>query len=122
MNLFGERQITRKSAGFSSLVLEYQKRTGNKMTEENRKILDRINAYANEVMGDIDPQKVQVSVQLDKLRPIMETIAAEKNMSLEDFFIMYMDLQSEASCLTDKKMREELQDLNDGNGMPLLYR
>ena len=73
-------------------------------------------------MGDIDPQKVQVSVQLDKLRPIMETIAAEKNMSLEDFFIMYMDLQSEASCLTDKKMREELQDLNDGNGMPLLYR
>lgn len=92
------------------------------MTEENRKILDRINAYANEVMGDIDPQKVQVSVQLDKLRPIMETIAAEKNMSLEDFFILYMDIQSEASCLTDKKLRDELQDLNDGEGMPMLYR
>lgn len=92
------------------------------MTDENRKILERINAYAEEVMGDIDPQKVQVSVQLDKLRPIMETIAKEKGMSLEDFFILYMDLQSEASCLSDKKLRDELQDLNDGDGMPMLYR
>lgn len=92
------------------------------MTEENRKLLERINAYANEVMGDIDPQKVQVSIQLDKLRPIMETIAKEKNISLEDVFILYMDLQSEASCLTDQKMRDQLQDLNEGEGMPILYR
>lgn len=92
------------------------------MTDENRKILERINAYAETVMGNIDPQKVQVSVQLQKLRPIMETIAKEKNMSLEDFFILYMDLQSEASCLTDQKLRDELQDLNEGEGVPLLYR
>lgn len=92
------------------------------MTEENRKLLERINKYANEVMGDIDPQKVQVSIQLDKLRPIMETIAAEKNMSLEDVFILYMDLQSEATCLSDQKLRDQLQDLNDGEGMPILYR
>lgn len=92
------------------------------MTEENRIILQRINAYAEEVMGDIDPQRVQVSVQLDKLKPIMETIAAEKNMSLEDFFILYMDIQSEASCLSDQKMRDSIQDLNEGEGMPLLYR
>lgn len=92
------------------------------MTEEQKTILNRINAYAEEVMGDIDPQKVQVSVQLDKLRPIMETIAKEQNMSLEDFFILYMDIQSEASCLSDQKMRESIQDLNEGEGMPLLYR
>ena len=92
------------------------------MTEENRIILQRINAYVEEVMGDIDPQKVQVSVQLDKLKPIMETIAAEKNMSLEDFFILYMDIQREASCLSDQKMRDSIQDLNEGEGMPLLYR
>lgn len=92
------------------------------MTDENREILNRINAYAEQVMGDIDPQKVQVSVQLDKLRPIMEEIAAEKNMSLEDFFILYMDIQSEASCLSDQKLRDQLQDLNDGDGSPLLYR
>lgn len=92
------------------------------MTDENKKILERINAYAEQVMGDIDPQKVQVSVQLEKLRPVMEELAAEKNMSLEDFFILYMDIQSEASCLTDAKLREELQDLNSGEGMPVLYR
>lgn len=92
------------------------------MTDENKKNLERINAYAEQVMGDIDPQKVQVSVQLEKLRPVMEELAAEKNMSLEDFFILYMDIQSEASCLTDAKLREELQDLNNGEGMPVLYR
>lgn len=93
------------------------------MTDENRALLNRINKYAEEVMGDIDPQKVQVSVQLDKLRPIMEEIAKEKNMKLEDVFIMYMDLQSEASCQSDAKMRDSLKDLNDGiDGSPLLYR
>ena len=92
------------------------------MTDEQRQILARINAYAEEVMSDIDPQKVPVSTQLQKLRPIMEEIAGEMNMSLTDFFILYMDLQSEASCLTDQKMREELQDLNNGDGMPILYR
>ena len=92
------------------------------MTDEQRQILARINAYAEEVMGDIDPQKVPVSTQLQNLRPIMEEIAGEMNMSLTDFFILYMDLQSEASCLTDQKMREELQDLNNGDGMPILYR
>ncbi|MCM1044384.1 MAG: hypothetical protein NC417_02630 [Candidatus Gastranaerophilales bacterium] len=92
------------------------------MTAENKALLKRINDFAEEVMGDIDPQKVPVSVQLTNLRPIMEEIAAEKNMSLEDVFILYMDLQSEASCLSDQKLRESLQDLNNGDGSPLLYR
>lgn len=48
------------------------------MTDENRKIWERISAYAEEVLKDIDPQKTQVSVQLDALRPVMEEIAKEK--------------------------------------------
>ena len=92
------------------------------MTAEQKEFLARINNYANEVMGDIDPQKVQVSMQLAKLRPIMETIAAEKGMSLEDFFILYMDLQSEAACASDAKLRESLRDINSDGGSPLLYR
>lgn len=92
------------------------------MTEENRKILERINKYAEKVMGEIDPQKVPVSTQLANLKPVMEEIANEKGMSLEDIFILYMDIQSEASCLSDAKLREELKDLNDGNGTPILYR
>ena len=73
-------------------------------------------------MGDIDPQKVQVSVQLEKLKPVMEVIAAELEMSLEEFFILYMDLQSEASCATEAKLRDELKDLNMGDDMPMLFR
>lgn len=92
------------------------------MTDENRAILKRINDYAEQVMGDIDPQKVPVSAQIEKLKPIMQEIADEKKISLEDMFILYMDIQSEASCATQQKLSEELQDLNDGSGMPILIR
>ena len=94
------------------------------MTEENRKILERINTYAENTLGEIDPQKVQVSVQLEQLKTVMEEIAAEKGMTLEDVFILYMDLQSEASCASNEKLKESLQDLNDGfdGGSPLLFR
>lgn len=92
------------------------------MTNEQREILQRINAYSEQVLGEIDPQKVQVSMQLDKLKPIMEEIAKEKNMSLEDMFILYMDLQTEASCESQKKLKSSLQDLNYGDGMPMLFR
>lgn len=94
------------------------------MTDENKALLARINDYAENVLGEIDPQKVQISVQLEKLRPIMEEIAKEKEMRLEDVFILYMDLQSEASVSANKKLEESLQDLNDGSdgGSPLLFR
>lgn len=92
------------------------------MTDEQRQILNRINAYAEDVLGDIDPQKVQVSVQLDKLKPIMQEIADEKGMSLEDVFILYMDIQSEAAVASEKKLRDSLQDINNGDGSPLLFR
>lgn len=86
------------------------------MTEENRQLLNRINQYAETALAGIDPQKVQVSAQLDKLRPVMQEIAGERGMSLEDVFILYMDLQSEAGVETDKKMRDELGDINKGDG------
>ncbi|MBR1931989.1 MAG: hypothetical protein IJ833_11090 [Lachnospiraceae bacterium] len=92
------------------------------MTDEQKSLLARINGYAENVLGDIDPQKVPVSTQLEKLKPIMQEIATEKNMSLEDLFILYMDLQSEAACASEQKLRDELQDLNMGDGSPLLFR
>lgn len=93
------------------------------MTEENKKLLARINAYAEDVLGEIDPQKVPVSAQLEKLKPVMQEIAAEKGMSLPDLFILYMDLQTEASLATQRKLEESLQDINGtGSGMPLLFR
>lgn len=93
------------------------------MTEENRAILNRINKYSEQVLGDIDPQKVPVSAQLEKLRPIMQEIADEKGMSLTDVFILYMDIQSEATCATEAKFQDDLKDLNvTGSDMPLLFR
>jgi len=101
------------------------KRRGNQiMTAEHKEILDRINKYAEDVLGEIDPQKVQVSVQLEKLKPVMEEIAAEKGMSLTDVFILYMDIASEASCASNEKLKESLKDLNEGidGESPLLFR
>lgn len=92
------------------------------MTDEQRQLLNRINAYSENVLGEIDPQKVPVSQQLEKLKPIMEEIAAEKNISLTDVFVMYMDIQTEASCASEQKLQEDLKDLNMGDGSPLLFR
>lgn len=93
------------------------------MTDENRQLLSRINDYAEKVLADIDPQKVQISAQLEKLKPIMEEIAKERNTSVEDIFILYMDLQSEAAVATEKKLREDLSDINDGEGqVPFMFR
>ena len=83
------------------------------MTQDDKKILERINAFANEVMPDIDPQKTQVSVQLKKLKPIMQTIADEQGITLEDMFIKYMDLASEMAIITEQKMKNSLDMFTD---------
>ncbi len=75
------------------------------MTPEDRTFLERINAYADSVLGDIDPQKTKISVQLEKLRPVMEEIAKETNSNVEDIFIKYMDLASEAAVATERKFQ-----------------
>lgn len=82
------------------------------MTKDQEIMLNRINQYAEEVMGDIDPQKVPISEQLDKLKPIMETIAKEQNRSLEDIFIEYMDLASEFSVANADKFKEDYLDFD----------
>ena len=79
------------------------------MTVKDIEILDRINKYAEEKLGDIDPQKTQVSKQLSVLMPKIQEIADELGISLEDMFIKYMDLQSEASLMNEMKLREQLE-------------
>lgn len=85
------------------------------MTQEDKKILQRINDYANEVMPDIDPQKTQVSVQLEKLKPIMETIASEQGISLEDMFIKYMDLASEMAVAKEQELKNAMEMFDNNN-------
>ena len=85
------------------------------MTDENKEILRRINDFSAKALADVDAQNTQVSFQLEKLRPIMEEIAVEKGMSLEDVFILYMDLQSEATLKRELEFQKELQDINVPN-------
>ena len=87
------------------------------MTQDDKKILERINAFANEVMPNIDPQKTQVSVQLEKLKPNMQTIADEQGITLEDMFIKYMDLASEMAIITEQKMKNSLDMFTDKTGV-----
>ena len=77
------------------------------MTAEDIVFLGKINKYAEKVMGDIDPQKTHVSEQLEKLRPIMQELAMEYKMSVEDVFIKYMDLASEANVTADAEFRDK---------------
>ena len=93
------------------------------MTTQDIAFLNRINKYSEEVMGDIDPQKTHVSEQLQKLRPIMEEIAKENGMALEEVFIKYMDLASEAKVIEEKELKQrmgenfdfDMKDVTNGN-------
>ena len=80
------------------------------MTAEEQKILDKINAYAETALADIDPQKTRISFQLEALKPVMEEIAKETGKSVEEIFILYMDLASEAGVEADKKLQAALDD------------
>lgn len=80
------------------------------MTSENKKILDRINAYAEKALADIDPQKTRISFQLEALRPVMEELSEETGKSVEDIFILYMDLASEAAVEAEKQLQAALDD------------
>lgn len=82
------------------------------MTIEEQLFLDRITEFSNEVMKDIDPDPrvTPISEQIEYLRPIMETIAKETNSTIEDIFIKYMDLASEASAKKSKEFDEDFAD------------
>jgi len=83
------------------------------MTAEDQKFLKRINDYADQVLGDIDPQKVQISVQLEKLKPVMEELAGESGMTVEDVFIKYMDLASEAGVKREREFQDKFNSPRD---------
>lgn len=78
------------------------------MTPEDKELLERINTYADEVLKNFDPQKTRVSFQLEKLKPIMEEIAKERNSSVEEIFIKYMDLASQITADKETKFQNTI--------------
>lgn len=80
----------------------------NSLNEDDRKLLERINKYAEVVLDNIDPQKTPISFQLEKLKPVMQEIADESGQAIEDVFIRYMDLASIASAKKESQLEEDL--------------
>lgn len=83
----------------------------NFLDESDKELFTRISAYSEKVMGDIDPQKVRISEQLEKLKPVMKEIADERGMALEDVFIKYMDVASLVAAKKDQRFKSDMQDL-----------
>lgn len=83
----------------------------NFLEESDKDLFTKINTYSEQVMGDIDPQKVRISEQLDKLKPVMEEISKERGMALEDIFIKYMDVASLVAAKRDQRFRSDMHDL-----------
>lgn len=80
------------------------------MTVEERELFDRIRSYADEALKDFDPdpQKTPIAFQLKELRPIMQQLAMERQVPVEDIFIQYMDLASEDAVEREKEFKERM--------------
>ena len=91
------------------------------MTKEDREFLGKITAYADEVMGEVDPEKVRISDQLAKLRPILQELAMIHQMPVEDVFIKYMDLATEAALEKNNKFEEDFKEILGKNPKPKFY-
>ena len=91
------------------------------MTKEDREFLGKIMAYADEVMGDVDPEKVRISEQLDKLRPVLQKLAMVHKMPVEDVFIKYMDLATEAALEKNKKFEDDYKEILGDTAKPKFY-
>lgn len=72
-------------------------------------ILDEINVYADQVLKGMDLEKTPISVQLEKLKPKMEMLAKEHQLSIEDIFVVYMDLNLKNQKKLDDEMKSKLK-------------
>ena len=91
------------------------------MTKEDREFLGKIMAYADEVMGDVDPEKVRISEQLDKLRPVLQELAMIHKMPVENVFIKYMDLATEAALEKNKRFEDDYKEIMGENPKPKFF-
>ena len=79
------------------------------LTEKDRLFLKQVTRYAQEAMPGQDPRNIRVCVQLDQMMPVFQEIAAKEGVSIEDIFIRYMDLASEAMAADEEKLKKLLE-------------
>lgn len=81
------------------------------MTRNDKiRMVEEIQVYADEVLKDVDREKVQISVQIDMLRPKMEEMSKKYNIDITDVFIMYMDGISEVQAEKEQEFQKKLND------------
>ena len=82
------------------------------MTAEDKEFLNQIYKFIDENLQDMDPdpQKTPVSEQIQALRPILQELAMKYKMPVEDAFIRYMDLASEAAVERDRQYRAQFEE------------
>ncbi|MBQ4529203.1 MAG: hypothetical protein IJA36_01135 [Lachnospiraceae bacterium] len=80
--------------------------------QDKENILTRVNAYADQVLPERDPSKVPIRVQLDALKPEMEKLAKEFELSVEDIFIIYMDMNTETVANAESQLQSKLDTMD----------
>ena len=80
------------------------------MTKEVQdQIIASLNAYADKVLGNIDPQKVKIGEQLAAIKPEMERLAKVHDIPLDELFILYMDRCSEVFAQEEQNLQDMLK-------------
>lgn len=82
------------------------------MTDQLKYIYDRVCKFAETALDGIDPEKTQVSFQLEKLKPVILELSEELKLPAEDVFIMYMDAASEASVDNERKFQSTMGEMS----------
>ena len=82
------------------------------LSEDDKDLLNRISAYSARVIGEVEPGEVRISQQLEVLKPVMQEIADEKKIPLEDIFIKYMDLASLVLAKKDQQFKADTKDFD----------
>lgn len=82
------------------------------MDKELQYIYDTVCKFAETALDGIDPEKTQVSFQLEKLKPVMIDLSKELNIPVEDVFIKYMDAASEASVENERKFQSTVGEMS----------
>lgn len=80
--------------------------------QDKETILTRVNTYADQVLPERDPSKVPIRVQLEALKPEMEKLAEEFKLSVEDIFIIYMDMNTETVATAEAKLQSKLDTMD----------
>lgn len=83
------------------------------MSAEDREFLEQIYSFIENNLQDMDPdpQKTPVSEQIQALRPILQELAMKYKMPVEDAFIRYMDLASEAAVERDRQYKAQFENI-----------